>query len=136
MLPNEVFNIAKLDERQLGMIEFVLTSPAYEEAFKPYLENMRNSLQRQMLDRTRERKDRLPDDFLAGNIVAIEGLLSLFGELIKQSSQDRVQNSMNVLSDDKQYDQRRQQGRVAPVTGVDQQALPQPVSAYDPAEDY
>jgi len=130
-----VFDVSKLDERSLGMIEFVLTSPAYEEAFKPYLENVRNSMQRLWLDRTQERKDKHPDDFLAGNICAVEGLLSLFAELIAQTRIDRVQESMAAMTSDVQYEHKRQQGRIQPVVGVDQSAMPV-APPYDPAEDY
>lgn len=130
------FDIGNLDDRTLGMIEFVLNSPAYEEAFRPYLENVRDSMQRQWLDRSQVRKDSYPDDFLAGGVCAIEGLLKLFHLVLTQTSFERIHESMAAMTPERQYEMRRQAGRVKPIVGVDQPALPQTQPGYDPAEDY
>ena len=127
------FDPSRLDERSLGMIEFVLNSPAYEEAFKPYLETVRDGMQRKWLDRSQSRKDEYPDDFLAGGVCAIEGLLQVFTFFLKQTSMDRIHDSMEGMTSERQYEMRRQQGRVSPVVGVDQPTLP---AKYDPAEDF
>ncbi len=129
------FDPGQLDERSVGMIEFVLNSPAYEEAFKPYLETVRDTMQRQWLDRSQKRKDDYPDDFLAGGVCAIEGLLTLFTLLVSQTNFERIHEAMAEMVPEKQYEMRRQSGRVKPVVGVDQSALPQ-APAYDAAEDY
>jgi hypothetical protein len=127
------FNTRALDERELGMIEFVLNSPAYEESFKPYLENIRDSMQRQWLDRSQTRKDEYPDDFLAGGVCAIEGLLKFFSQILSETKFDRIHDSMASMVPEKQYEALRQQGRVKPIVGVDQNPLPE---QYDPKEDF
>lgn len=128
----QFFDARRLSERELGMIEFVLTSPAYEGAFKPYLESVRDSMQKLWLDRSQARKDLHPDDFLAGGVAAIEGLLTFFAAAIHEANFERIHESMAEMVPEKQYELRRQQGRVRPVVGVDQKATPEP---YDPLED-
>lgn len=115
------------------MIEFVLTSPAYEGAFKPYLESVRDSMHSLWLDRSQKRKDEAPDDWLAGGVCAIEGLLKFFEVAIHEANFDRIHESMAEMTSEKQFELRRQQGRVRPVVGVDQRAEPE---QYDPKEDF
>jgi len=126
------FDARRLTELELGMIEFVLTSPAYETAFKPYLESVRDSMQKLWLDRSQARKDSYPDDFLAGGVAAIDGLLTFFMAAIHEANFDRIHASMAEMVPEKQYELRRQQGRIKPVVGVDQRAEPE---RYDPLDD-
>lgn len=128
----QFFDARRLSEQELGMIEFVLTSPAYEGAFKPYLTSVRDSMHSLWLDRSQKRKDDYPDDFLAGGVCAIEGLLKFFSAAIHEANFERIHDSMAAMVPEKQYELRRQAGRVKPVVGVDQKATPE---AYDPLED-
>lgn len=127
------FEARKLTEQELGMIEFVLMSPAYEVAFRPYLEAVRDNMQALWKNRSQKRKDEYPDDFLAGAACAIDDLLKFFAATLSEASFERVHDSMSEMTSERQYELRRQQGRIAPVVGVNQQATP---PEYDPLEDY
>lgn len=129
----QFFDAGRLDEQQLGMIEFVLNSPAYNDSFKPYLLSIRDNMNALMLDRSAKRKEILPDDYLAGAIAAIDGLLKLFTILIHETSIERIHSAMAEMSPDRQYDAEVARGKARPVVGLDQSATPQRVS---PDEDY
>ena len=130
----EFFDIRRLDDQQLGQIEFVLNSPAYEQSFKPYMEGILRQMTNMWRDRSRQRQDTYPDDFLAGGAVFAEGLIKFFDLVIQETRMERIHASMGNPTNDQQYDIRRESGQVKPVVGLDQPALPQPV---DPAaEDY
>lgn len=127
-----VFDLRKLSDQELGCVEFVLNSPAYMDVFKPYLTGIRDSMNHLWLDRTQKRKDEYPDDFLAGGIASIDGLLNFFDHIIKETSMDRIHESMSHMSNDDIYTRRQEQGRVQPVVGINQPAEP---DEYDPAQD-
>ena len=129
----QFFDARRLDEKQLGMVEFVLTSPAYEEAFKPYLEAVKDSMEQLWKDRSQRRKDEYPDDFLAGGVCAVEGLLKFFAAAIHEANFDRMHDAMASMTSEKQFEARRTSGRVQPIVGVNQRAEPE---AYDPSEDF
>lgn len=129
----QFFNVNNLDAHKLGMIEFVLNSPAYEESFKPYLKTVRDSMNTLMLDRTQARKDQFPDDYLAGAIFAIDGLLKFFTLVVHETNMERINDAMSKRSPEQEYDRLARAGRTKPVMGLDQDAMP---GAYDPAEDY
>lgn len=86
----EVFSVEKLSEDELGQLEFVLLSPSYERVFKPWLLGMAKSTQELMLDRTEERKQRYPDDLLAGQTVALKSLVAFLDSLVLQINMSRV----------------------------------------------
>lgn len=129
----KVFDLRKLTEQELGCVEFVLNSPAYIDVFKPYLENVRDSMQKLWLDRSQERKDNYPDDFLAGGVAAIDGLLKFFAVVIHETNMDRVHEAMAKMTPDVQYRLRQEKGNVLPVVGVNQSPEPE---KYNPAEDF
>lgn len=129
----EHFDPRKLSDNQRGQIEFILTSPAYEFAFKPYIEGILRSMDQLWKDRTQERKDRYPDDFLAGGATFGEGLLKFFEYLIQESSMEHIHKAMSQVTNEDLYNKHRSEGRMAPVVGLDQRAEPQPM---DPAEDF
>lgn len=128
----EYFDLRRLDERQLGQIEFVLSSPAYEEAFKPYLIGVLASLNSLWKDRSEQRKKQYPDEFLAGGVIFGEGLLKFFTLILHESSMERIHAAMSEMTNEKFYDLSRQQGRVRPVVGIDQPAMPE--QQVDPEE--
>jgi hypothetical protein len=125
------FDVGRLDEQQLGMIEFVLNSPAYTDSFKPYLLSIRDNMNDLWLDRSQKRKDMFPDDYLAGMIAAIDGLLKLFTILIHETSVERIHSAMSNASSDQQYDQYVKDGRNQPVVGINQNAVP---DRFEPTE--
>jgi len=88
--PKDVFTIEGLSEDELGQLEFVLLSPSYERVFKPYLTRMAKQTQDLMLDRTEERKQRYPDDLLAGQVVGLKGLIAFLDSLVLQINMSRV----------------------------------------------
>jgi hypothetical protein len=85
------------------------------------------------LDRSQKRKDEFPDDFLAGSIAAIDGLLKFFSMVIHETSIERIHESMATMTPDLQYTARQNAGRLKPVVGIDQSATPE---EYNPAEDF
>ncbi len=130
----EIFDPAKLDDHQLGCLEFVLNSPAYLDVFEPYLRGMRDNLNMRILDRSSERKSDMSDDFLAGGVVAIDGLLNLFKKIIEETQMQRIDDAMQRLTPAQVYDRDRAKGRHAPVLGANE-----PIDGpapYDPATDY
>ena len=129
----EFFDLRRLDRQQLGEIEFVLNSPAYEHSFKPYILGILKSLNTLWKDRTRERRDKYTDDFLAGGDALGSGLLEFFALLIQETSFERMHEAMQDKSPESQYQTRLHAGAVRPVVGLDQSALPEPV---DPDEDF
>jgi len=116
----KVFNISKLTDHELGCVEFVLNSPAYQDVFKPYLENMRDSLSLALLDRGKVRREEYPDDFLAGGIVAIKGLLELFEHIINETRIERIDNAQQTLSATSRYDVEQRSGQHDPILGANE----------------
>jgi len=129
----EHFDLSKLDEHSIGMIAYVLKSPPYETVFAPYLQTIRESMNKLMLDRTGERKDKYPDDFLAGGITAIDGLLHFFTLLIEETNMERIHKAMATLTDEEQYTKNARAGQHDPVLGANQKEV-EPV--YSAEEDY
>ena len=129
----ELFDLRKLDARQLGQIEFVLNSPAYAESFKPYMKGILNSLNTMWKDRSRDRMDRYPDEFLAGGVVFGEGLLKFFDLLLHETSFERMHEAMvEAMGNDQIYDAKAEQGLTRPVVGIDQKPMPE--GGVDPDE--
>ena len=95
----------------------MLNSPAYIDVFKPYLESMRNSLSMRLLDRSAGRKEEYPDDYLAGSIVTIDGLLELFAYIIRETQFERIDTAMALKSPIEMYDRHQRNGRHDPVLG-------------------
>lgn len=120
----EFFDLRKLDEQQLGCIEFVLNSPAYEDSFKPYLLGVLNQMNQLWKDRSKKRSDEYPDDFLAGGVVFGEGLLKFFNLLVHETSMERVHAAMENVTNERLYELSREQGKLKPVVGLDQPAMP------------
>lgn len=129
----EFFDPRKLSPGTLGQMEFVLNSPAYEDAFKPYLKGVARGMEHLCRDRSQTRKDKYSDDFLYGGVCAVEGLLTFFQLMIEETDFDHIHESMASMSSEKQYDQRLKTGNVKPIVGVDQKATP---DEYRPEEDF
>jgi hypothetical protein len=128
-----LFDVTKLDEQTLGCVEYVLNSPAYQDVFEPYLQSIRETLSQRLLDPSKDRKEEHPDDFLRGGIVAIDGLLSFFQQVIKETQFDRITAAFAPASPSAQYQKDQQEGRHDPVLGAAEPLEPEP---YDPDEDY
>jgi hypothetical protein len=129
----QFFEARQLNENELGLIEFVVMSPAFETAFRPYLEGVRDNMLILWKDRSQKRKDEYPDDFLAGATCVIDDMFKFFSAVLADADFDRIHESMSHMTNERQYELKRQQGKISPVVGVDQQATP---AAYDPLEDY
>lgn len=120
----EHFDLTKLDENQIGQIEFVLNSPAYVDSFRPYLLGIISQMNDLWKDRTQARRDQYPDDFLAGGIVFGEGLIKFFNLLLEETKMERIHKAMEGMTNEKLYDMKRQAGGQRPVVGFDQPVLP------------
>lgn len=128
----KVFDLRKLTQDELGCVEYVLNSPAYVEVFEPYLRATRDSMQALWLDRSQRRKEDYPDDFLAGGVAAIDGLMTFFATILIETNMDRIHDAMTRKSPDDVYTEKQERGMVQPVIGVDQQSEPE----YNAAEDF
>lgn len=129
----EHFDIRKLDEQTRGCMEFVLNSIAYEDYFKPYIAGILATMNQQWKNRSQERKDTYPDEFLAGGVTFGEGMLNFFETIIQETNMERVHTSMESMTNDMLYEIKRQRGLVKPIIGLNQQAEPEP---YDQNEDF
>ena len=115
---NEVFDVKTLDDFQLGHLQYILTSPSYSEVFQPYLVHMRNSLSEKLLDPDERRKEQYPCDFLRGGILMIDGLLSLFNNLIQETEIERIARTQVEMTERQQYDLIRQTGGTHPMNAI------------------
>lgn len=107
----KIFDVSKLTDEEIGQLEYILLSPAYERVFKPYLYRMQKSIEHMMLDRSQRRKEEFPDDFLAGEAVGIAGLLAFFDSLAEQINMARVA-AVQQATPDEQYTLLRAQGLI------------------------
>jgi hypothetical protein len=131
MSVDPVFDVRKLDDFQLGHLQFVLNSPSYMDVFLPYLKNIRESFSIKMLDRTQQRKDLYNDDFLAGGIIVIDGLLTFFNQLLDETDMGRIADSQ-AITGEQQYELLRQEGIIGS-GGAGPQIKETP---YDPSLDF
>jgi len=115
---NEVFDVKTLDDFQLGHLQYILTSPSYSEVFQPYLVHMRNSLSEKLLDPDERRKEQYPCDFLRGGILMIDGLLSLFNNLIQETEIERIARTQVEMTERQHYDLIRQTGGTHPMNAI------------------
>ena len=122
------FNVSSLDDNQIGHIMWVLNSPSYEDAFKPYLVNIRDNANRLMLDRTQARKEQYPDDYLAGQIHTVDGLLELFARIVSETDFERIRASQEPQTDEHEYARALAEGKIKP-GGVN-------IDDYKPEEDF
>ena len=129
----EFFDPRKLDEQTRGSLEFVLNSPAYPEYFKPFIEDILHKMNNLWKDRSRDRQEVYPDDYLAGGAIFGECMLNFFETIIRETNMERIHAAMENMTNDMLYELKRQRGQVKPVVGLDQHAEPQQV---DPADDF
>ncbi len=129
---NEVINVAGLPENELGHIEYILASPAYEDHFAPYLKRMRDRLNVMLLDPSQAMEDAYPADFLRGGILMIDGLLELFKNLISETKTERMLRSQIERTPNEEYQHMREQGLVRPGGQTEQPAE----VGYNPDDDF
>jgi len=91
---SEFFSLATFDEQKLGEMEWILNSPAYLHTWKPYMNGILRSFQKMWKDRSRERQDKYPDEFLAGGTVFGEGLIEFFDKIIEETMHERAMKAM------------------------------------------
>jgi hypothetical protein len=124
-----LFNISNLDDNEIGHLMWVLNSPSYERVFAPYLRGIRDSANRMLLDRSQERKNKFPDDYLAGIITTVDGLLELFTRLVTETDMERIRESQQEQPDEVEYARAQMAGRIKPAGQVVE-------PEYDPAQDF
>jgi hypothetical protein len=129
----KLFDVSTLSDQEIGMVEFVLNSPAYADYFEPYLLRMRVSLDKLMYDRSLERKNSMPDDFIAGGVAMIDGLTVFFRRLIEETRMERIARAQASETSTDAYDRLRATGRARGSGQVDQ---PEDAQVYDPAQDF
>jgi len=131
----EVLDVGSLSDHEIGHIEFVLASPAYLDHFAPYLTRMRDSLNSALLDPSQARKDQLPDDFVRGGIVMIDGLLTLFRKLIDETRIERMARVQTERTPEQTYQHMRETGKAQHSGQTAQPAEPTP-AGYNADEDF
>ena len=87
---NEIFDVSKLSDTDLGHIEYVLASPSWDQVFRPYMTRMRDSMIKLWLDPREERKQKFSDEYLRSGINFIEGYLTFFDNIVFQTQHERV----------------------------------------------
>lgn len=127
----KLFNISALDDHEIGHLMWVLNSPSYERVFAPYLRGIRDSSNKMLLDRSQARKDKFPDDYLAGVITTIDGLLNLFERIIHETDMERIRESQSDRTDEQEHMAALTSGQVTH-SGVNKADDP----TYRPEEDY
>jgi hypothetical protein len=88
-----------LDEQALGNIEYILTHPAYEQYFRPYIQGMHDSMVRMWKQPFHMRSTPLTDDDLRGGARFAEGLLLYFDRLVAEARDERVLRSQGLISE-------------------------------------
>jgi hypothetical protein len=128
-----VFSIRDLRDEEIGNLQYILSHPSYTRVFEPYLRRMRESANHLWLDRRQQRKDTYPDDFLAGQISAIDGLLGFFQKLIDETSVEHAGRAAAELTEEQKYDELRRTGQIR---GAGMGPLEKPVAEFSPDEDF
>lgn len=109
--PENLFDLSRLNEEEIGQLEFWLLSPAWEGYGKLYLKWIVKSLERLMKDRSEERKKRYNDDFLAGQCTALEGFIAFCDGLVQNLQMARVAD-VQKMTPNQEYEQLRALGFV------------------------
>lgn len=109
--PNNLFDLSRLNDDELGQLEFVVNSPAWEGVFKPYLRQMIRSLEMMMKDRSQERKDKYNDDFLAGQCSALEGFVAFCDGIVQNTNMARMAEAQK-MTPEQEYERLRVLGLV------------------------
>lgn len=107
--PNNLFDLSKLTDDELGQLEFVVNSPAWELVFRRYLQQMIFSVDRLMKDRSEARKQQWNDDFLAGQSVALEGFVKFTDGIIQSTNMARMAETQQMTPNE-EYDRLRATG--------------------------
>lgn len=107
--PMNLFDISRLNEDEIGQLEFWLLSPAWEGFGKLYLKGIVRSLERLMKDRSTERKEKFNDDFLAGQCTAIEGFIAFCDGIVQNLSVARMAEAQR-MTPEQEYDKLRATG--------------------------
>lgn len=122
------FNISNLDDNEIGHLMWVLNSPSYERVFRPYLISIRDGANKLILDRSQARKDKHPDDFLAGVVVTVDGLLALFTRVVNETNMEKIAESQSEQPDEVEYMKAHATGSIRPSGQTD--------NVYKPEEDF
>lgn len=126
----ELFDVSSLSDDELGQLEWVVNSPAYENVFKKYLLTMSHTLTHRLKNPARERKDQYPSDFLRGGILMIDGFVLFFDKLIAETRMERIARAHGAgMTQEELYEKLRQEGKVQPAGQI------APAEEYDPAQD-
>ena len=127
MDPNNLFDLSKLNDDELGQLEFVLNSPAFEGVFKPYLLGVIRGIERLMKDRSDARKAQYNDDFLAGQCLALEGFLAFAAGIIQSTNMARMAAAVQMTPNE-EYERLRSLGLVR---GAGQVVRPEDLTPFE-----
>lgn len=98
--PTNLFDLSALNEEEIGQLEYLLLSPAWEGYLKRYLLAMVRSIERLMKDRSDARKASYNDDFLAGQCTALEGFITFCDSVVNNVNLARVAETQKMTSDE------------------------------------
>jgi len=106
----EIFDVAKLDEYELGQIEFILTHPAFESHFRPYMQRMHDSCVKLWKIPLHRRSSELTDEDLKAGARFIDGMMAFFDKLVMESRDERILRSQGLVPDT--HAQARESGQI------------------------
>ncbi len=112
MLPPGILDMSTLKDEDIGHFEFVVNSPSYQRIVRLYLLTMVRSVERLMKDPSKERKDKYSNDFLAGQAVALEGLVAFLDGLRAQTNMNRMAVAQQAMTPEQEYNRLRELGLV------------------------
>jgi hypothetical protein len=107
--PGNLFDISKLNDDELGQLEYVVNSPAWEGFFKQYVRMVIRSLEHLMKDRSEARKQKYNDDFLAGQCTALEGFIAFADAIVEATNMTRMAEAQK-MTPDQEYERLRALG--------------------------
>jgi hypothetical protein len=108
----EKFGIKSPTDDEMRQIQYILVSPAWRGCFRVYLERMRDSSMDILKDPDKGREDRLPDDFLRGQIATLEGFLKFTDDLMQDFTESMGRKP--ELTPEQEYDRLRAEGKIGP----------------------
>jgi hypothetical protein len=114
---SDLFDVSKIDDHQLGHIEWVLTSPSYMDVFRPFLLRAKESAIELLLDHSEGRRREWSDDALIERANSIRELLTFFDKLVEEAQQERIIRAQSERQDRTDYNDMARGGYLDPTPG-------------------
>ena len=122
-------DLSKLTDEDLGHLEFVLCSPSYNRVFRPFIDQIRADYLRLLLDPSKERQARIPDDYIRGGVAVLATILAMFDDIREGINAERIHNAVTAVRQPDDFERRMSSGLVRPPSLT-------PPADLTPEEDY